>query len=70
MSDQLQWEDPIVAEVRAIREACAAQYGFDLDALYQALKKEEQQSDRPTVSFPPRPAMVITRKRKTPLPVA
>ena len=53
------WQDPIVAEVRKIREAHAAQYNYDLRAIYAALKKVEEQSQRSKVSFPPKR---ITRK--------
>jgi len=49
------WQDPIVAEVRRIREAYAAQFNHDLQALYRALKEQEERSLRPKVSFPPRP---------------
>jgi hypothetical protein len=48
------WQDPIVAEVRKIREAHAAQYNYDLWAIYAALKKAEEQSQRPKVSFAPK----------------
>jgi hypothetical protein len=48
------WQDTIVAEVRKIREAHAAQYNYDLRAIYTALKKAEEQSHRPKVSFPPK----------------
>lgn len=50
------WEDPIVAEVRKIREDYAAQFNYDLQALCRALKEGEQQDPRPKVSFPPKPA--------------
>jgi hypothetical protein len=48
------WQDPIVAEVRKIREAHAAQYNYDVRAIYVALKRAEEQSQRPKVSFPPK----------------
>jgi hypothetical protein len=48
------WQDPIVAEVRKIREAHAAQYHYDIRAIYAALKKAEEQSQRLKVSFPPK----------------
>ena len=47
-------KDPIVEEVRKIREAYAAQFGYDLDAIYRDLKKQERESDRELVSFPPK----------------
>jgi len=48
------WQDPIVTEVRQIREAYAAQFNFDLAALCRALQEAEQRSPRPKVSFPPK----------------
>ena len=44
-------QDPIVAEVRQAREAHAARYNFDLQAIYRALK---EQSQRVKVSFAPK----------------
>ena len=48
------WEDPIVAEVRKIREAHAAKFNYDLRAIYQDLKEQEKRSGRTFVSYPPR----------------
>ncbi len=48
------WQDPIVAEVRKVREAHAAQYNFDARAIYLAVKKAEQMSQRRVVSFLPK----------------
>jgi hypothetical protein len=50
------WQDPIVAEVRQAREAHAAQFDFDLGLIYEALKAQEEQSQRKKVSFSPKPA--------------
>ncbi len=61
------WEDPIVAEVRKIREAHAAQFKYDLKAISQDLKQQEQASGRVFVSYPPRqarPIKKLPRKRK------
>ena len=46
------WEDPIVAEVRRVRAAHAAQFNNDLLAIYRDLKTEEQKSGRKFVSYP------------------
>lgn len=46
------WQDPIVGEVRQIREAHAAQFNYDLRAIYLALKEAEQKRRRKKVSFP------------------
>ena len=48
------WEDPIVAEVRKIREAHAAKFNYDLLAIYRDLKEQEKRSGRTFVSYPPR----------------
>lgn len=35
------WEDPIVAEVREIREKLAAKFGFDVKAIFADLRKRQ-----------------------------
>ncbi|MBI4602265.1 MAG: hypothetical protein HY721_09925 [Planctomycetes bacterium] len=47
--------DPIVEEVRAIRDQFAARHNYDLDAIVSALKKASEDSGRQVVSLPPRP---------------
>lgn len=37
------WEDPIVAEVRKVREAIFAAYGFDTDAYWEHLGQVERE---------------------------
>ncbi len=46
--------DPIVDEVRAIREALAKQYDYDVEKLARALQAEEAKSERKIVHLPPR----------------
>ena len=48
------WEDPIVAEIRRIREEYAARFNYDLWAMYEDLKEQERKSGRKFVSYPPR----------------
>ncbi len=48
------WQDPIVTEVRRTREAHAAKYNFDLQAMFQALKEQEEKSRHEKVSFAPK----------------
>ena len=48
------WEDPIVAEVRRVRAAHAAQFNNDLLAIYRDLKVQEQKSGHRFVSYPAR----------------
>lgn len=50
------WDDPIVEEVRRIREEHSARFGHDLKRIYQDLKEQERKSGREYVSYPPRPA--------------
>lgn len=47
-------KDPIVEEVRRLREAYAQQFNFDLDALAKDLKKQESEPGRAVVSRKPR----------------
>ena len=35
------WEDPIVAEVRDIREKLAAKFGFDVEAIFADLRARQ-----------------------------
>jgi hypothetical protein len=45
--------DPIVEEVRRIREAHAARFNYDWDAIYQDIKEQEKKSGLRFVSFTP-----------------
>jgi hypothetical protein len=47
-------EDPIVEEVRKAREAHAAKFNYDLQAIYQDVKEQEKHSGRTFVSYPPK----------------
>jgi hypothetical protein len=51
------WLDPIVEEVRRIRDAHAQQFGYDLRAIYEDMKRFEREHNLEMVSFPPRPAI-------------
>jgi hypothetical protein len=43
--------DPIVAEIRAIREAYAKRFDYDLDAICRDLKQKEKKGGRKIISF-------------------
>lgn len=61
------WEDPIVAETRALRQELMDEVGNDLDALIEFLKKRELEHPERLVSLPPRrPAMVEEHDDKKP----
>jgi hypothetical protein len=43
----MSWEDPIVAEVRRIREELSAKFNFDLDAIFADIRsRQERAGDR------------------------
>lgn len=46
--------DPIVDEVRVIRDEIARAFDYDIDAIFEALRKLEQESGEPRLSLPPR----------------
>jgi hypothetical protein len=60
--------DPIVAEVRAAREAHAARFGFDLKAIFQDLRDRQKTSGRKYVQYPARPNTVKTSETPTESP--
>jgi hypothetical protein len=43
--------DPIVEEVRRIRDAHAAKFNYDPDAIFRDIKEQEKRSGRKYVSF-------------------
>jgi hypothetical protein len=47
-------DDPIVAEIRRIREEHAKKFNYDLHAICEDLRRSERESGREYVSFPPR----------------
>jgi hypothetical protein len=49
------WEDPIVAEVRRVREDLLAAVDYDLDKLCEQLRKNEAASGRTVVRRSRRP---------------
>ena len=56
------WKDEIVEEVRRAREEYAARFNYDLEAIYQDIKKQEQQSAQKIVSLPSRQPKQIVKK--------
>jgi hypothetical protein len=61
--------DPIVAEVRKVREQHASQFNFDLQAIYRDLKEQEKRSGRTFVSYPARPVVPPAKTGDTGQPV-
>jgi hypothetical protein len=53
------WNDEIVEEVRKARDEYAAQFDYDLGAIFKDIKREEEKSHRELVSLPPKkPALI------------
>ena len=47
-------KDPIVEEMRKVREAHAAKFNYNLKAICADLKKKEKDCGHPVVSLPPK----------------
>jgi hypothetical protein len=56
------WEDPIVAESRALREANAKQFDYDRNAILNDIARREALPGKNIVSFPPRVPVVTVRE--------
>ncbi|MFB1490327.1 MULTISPECIES: hypothetical protein [unclassified Thiocapsa] len=48
------WQDPIVAETRALRDEYASQFNDDIDAMFEDLMAKQAKHPELIVSFPPR----------------
>ena len=44
LSNRAPWEDEVLREVYAVRDAYAAEHGYDLDRIYADLKRRESSS--------------------------
>ena len=47
--------DPIISEVRAIRDAHAARFEYDMAAIFRNIRTMQNASEREYVRFPARP---------------
>ena len=56
------WQDPVVEEVRAIRDAYAKQFDYNLEAIYRDLKEQEAKSGWKVVSLQPKRIVVADGK--------
>jgi hypothetical protein len=57
------WEDPIVAETRALRQELMDEVGNDLGALVKYLQERELDHPERLVSLPPRPSAITGAAR-------
>jgi hypothetical protein len=58
------WEDPIVSEVRAVRQQIFAEFNYDLGAYVVHLREFEQEARRRGVRYSDRP--LATHRRVQP----
>lgn len=49
--------DPIISEVRAVRDAHAARFDYDVAAIFQDIRAMQDTSGRAYVRYPVRPAV-------------
>jgi hypothetical protein len=47
-------DDPIIQEVRKVRDEYAKRFNYDLDAIFRDLQQKQEQSGKTYVSFPPK----------------
>jgi hypothetical protein len=57
------WNDPIVEEVRAVRNAHAKKFNFDLKAIAVDLKKQQNISKHKIVSLPARKPVIFPKTK-------
>ena len=46
--------DPVIAEVRAVRDELAARAGYDVGAIFQRIREMQDESGRAYVTYPAR----------------
>ena len=56
-------DDPIVAEIRAVRNELADRFGGDIEALCDFLAEREQDHKERLVNYEPKPAHVVNGRR-------
>lgn len=50
------WRDPVVEEVRKLRDQYARQFDYDLKRIFQDLREQERADGREVVTLKPRRA--------------
>ena len=57
------WNDPIVEEVRAVRNAHAEKFNYDLKAIAADFKKQQKKSKRQVVSLPSKTPLFLPKTK-------
>ena len=58
--------DPIIAELRAIRQAYAARFDYDVEAMFRDIRARQEASGRDYVRLPARRRVSVVQDRATP----
>ena len=58
-----EYEDPVVAEVRAVRQELSDRFGDDIEALCDFLAEQEQRHPERLVSRRPNPVQTVAVRR-------
>jgi len=59
--------DPIIAELRAIRQEYAARFNYDVDAMFRDIRARQEASGREYVRLPAHRGVSASEDRTTPL---
>ena len=57
------WNDPIVEDVRKVRNAHAKKFNYDLQAIVADLRKQQKASKRKFVTLPPKKPTVLSQAK-------
>jgi hypothetical protein len=57
------WNDPIVEQVRKVRDEHAKKFNYDLKAIVADLQKQQKASKRKFVMLPPRKPAMLPKAR-------
>ena len=52
------WKDEVVEEIHRIREEYAKSFSYDLNAIFQDLRKKQQESGREVVNLSRNPGLI------------
>lgn len=58
------WQDPVVAETRALREHYASQFNHDADAIFRDILRRQNASGKKLVSFAAREPVLFKKAIK------
>ena len=53
------WKDPVVEEIRAVRDEYARQFNYNIEAICRDLREQEARGDREVVALPPKRTILM-----------